>query len=129
MGLAYWGLAQKIWIIIEGVECQLLKVVSHQRGSAVEEGLQFLWVLIAWHLFPFVSLVKHYLDFGKPSWKKKTPNVFIRMAQFYESGSFCPVYMHVYGTYMYCKLILIACGKTFEMFAENLSSQIFFNIT
>lgn len=102
MGLAYWGLAQKIWIIIEGVECQLLKVVSHQRGSAVEEGLQFLWVLIAWHLFPFVSLVKHYLDFGKPSWKKKTPNVFIRMAQFYESGSFCPVYMHVYGTYMYC---------------------------
>lgn len=51
------------------------------------------------------------------------------MAQFYESGSFCPVYMHVYGTYMYCKLILIACGKTFEMFAENLSSQIFFNIT
>lgn len=102
MGLAYWGLAQKIWIIIKGVECQLLKVVSHQRGSAVEEGLQFLWVLIAWHLFPFVSLVKHYLDFGKPSWKKKTPNVFIRMAQFYESGSFCPVYMHVYGTYMYC---------------------------
>lgn len=102
MGLAYWGLAQKIWIIIEGVECQLLKVVSHQRGSAVEEGLQFLWVLIAWHLFPFVSLVKHYLDFGKPSWKKKTPNVFIRMAQFYENGSFCPVYMHVYGTYMYC---------------------------
>lgn len=51
------------------------------------------------------------------------------MAQFYESGSFCPVYMHVYGTYMYCKLILIACGKTFEMFAENLLSQIFFNIT
>lgn len=71
MGLAYWGLAQKIWIIIEGVECQLLKVVSHQRGSAVEEGLQFLWVLIAWHLFPFVSLVKHYLDFGKPSWKER----------------------------------------------------------
>ena len=86
---------EKIGVLLNTAEYQLLKVVRHQSAGAVEEALQRLLVLVTGHQLTLVALVEYVLHFGEPS--ARGENLYITV--YYDS--YYTVYYNSYYTEYY----------------------------
>ena len=64
--ITYRWLTEQVSVVVNGQQSQLLQIVSHEGGCAVEERLQLVLLLVAGNLFALVALVKDGLHFWEP---------------------------------------------------------------